>query len=268
MSNDTKTTPPQADGGAEPACGPTLPCKDKKCWPDNYDTEVSGNTNGKYFKKFKPDGTTEVSLNTPVQFKIYAPVKSGTEVTVEVRLKIEKDDAVSDADASSAKDKLEKGVKDNWNKKKFKLTAKDPECSSKSFTIVFKPKWVDSGEHYKVKVHETYPREGVTGPVMDVSKTTTAWTYAHEFGHCFGQPDEYSYTAGETQSVKYIKPDGSLDAAVSAPPDGKAKSATDATIMAAVDNTTILSRHAWNIAIEVQTLLTQKLGRKIECSIE
>ncbi len=268
MSGDAKTTSPTAADGGKP-CGSTLPCDNKKCIPDDYDKEISLNTFGTYFKKYKADGTTEISLNTPVQYKIYVPLKSGTEVTVEVRFKVEPDSGLGATEATDAKTKLQKGVTDNWNKKKFKLVTKDsaPECPAKTFTVVFKPVWVDSGQHYTIKVHSTYPREGVTGPVMDVSKTTKAWTYAHEFGHCFGLPDEYSYDASETQSVKYMKPDGTLDAAVSAPPDGKSKTAADATIMSAVDNTTILPRHAWNIAIEVQSLLTSKLGRKVECSI-
>jgi type VI secretion system secreted protein VgrG len=63
-------------------------------------------------------------------------------------------------------------------------------------------------------------REGLSGSVMNVSKTTSAWTYAHEFAHTVGLPDEYLYSA-DTEKVKYIKPDGTLDGAVSAPPDGK-----------------------------------------------
>jgi type VI secretion system secreted protein VgrG len=267
MSADSKTTPPSAAGGANPACGPTSPCKDKKCWPEDYDKEISVDTYGRYIRKYKPDGTTEVPLHDSVPFKIYAPVKSGTEITVEVRFKVEHDAGVSDADVASAKTKLQSGVNTHWNNK-FKLLADDPECPSKTFKIVFKAVWVDSGQHYTIKVHNTYPREGVTGTDMDVSKSTTAWTYAHEFGHCFGLPDEYSYTPGETQTVKYIKPDGTLDSAISAPPDGKSNTAADATIMSAVDNTTTLPRHAWNIAIEVQDLLTQKLGRNIKCSIQ
>jgi type VI secretion system secreted protein VgrG len=266
VSDDNKTTPPAAANGASPACGTTVPCPDKKCWPDDYDKEISVNTYGRYFKKYKADGTTEIPLPDSVPFKIYAPVKSGTDITVEVRFKVEKDSGVSDADVTSAKTKLETGVSTNWNNK-FKLVANDPECPSKTFKIAFKPVWVDSGQHYTIKVHNTYPREGVTGVVMDVSKTTDAWTYAHEFGHCFGLPDEYSYSPTETQQVKYIKPDGTLDAAVSAPPS-KSKTAADATIMSSVNCLTTLPRHAWDIAIEVQDLLTQKIGRTIKCSIQ
>ncbi len=80
-----------------------------------------------------------------------------------------------------------------------------------------------------------------------------------------GLPDEYSYTA-DTETVKYYKPDGTLDAAISAPPS-KPKTAADATIMSSTNNTTTLPRHAWYVAIEVQELLTAKLGRKITCTI-
>ncbi|HCA59614.1 MAG TPA: hypothetical protein DEP46_16725, partial [Blastocatellia bacterium] len=79
--------------------------------------------------------------------------------------------------------------------------------------------------------------------------------------------DEYSYVSGSTETVKYIKPDGSLDEAISAPYNGKSKTAPDATIMAAYDNTVTKTRHAWNVAIEVQELLRSKLGRQITCGV-
>ena len=198
--------------------------------------------------------------------KIYAPVKTGNKITVEVRFKQEALASVTAADVDAAKTKLETGVKENWNGK-FALEADDPLCGKKAFAIEYKVKWVSSRENYVIKIHNTYPREGVTGSVMDVSKTTSDWVYAHEFGHCIGLPDEYSYVSGSTETVKYIKPDGSLDVAISAPFDGKSKTAPDATIMAAYDNTTVLPRHGWSVAIEVQELLTAKLGRTIKCSI-
>ncbi len=240
-------------------------CKDdKKCWVDDYNKEISTPSYGRYSQPYKKDGTKQ-PYTDKVQYKLYAPVKTGTEITIEIRFKVEKDADVTDGDVTSAKTKLENGVKTYWDNK-FTLEADDPECGKKSFKIRYKIVFVASGQHYTIKVHKTYPREGVTGDVMDVSKTTDDWTYAHEVAHCFGLPDEYSYTT-DNETVKYYKPDGTLDAAVSAP-TFKAKTAPDATIMSSVNNTTVLKRHQWFAAIETQALLTAKLGRKIKCDIK
>lgn len=117
-----------------------------------------------------------------------------------------------------------------------------------------------------MKVHSSYPREGVTGFVIDVSKITSAWIYAHEFGHCVGVPDEYSYTP-DNETVRYYKPDGTLDSTVISAPPNKPPTDTTATIMSTFGNTTVLPRHAWSVAREVQELLTSKIGRPIECNV-
>jgi hypothetical protein len=240
-------------------------CKDdKKCWVDDYDKKISINSHGRYFKKYKADGT-EYNYTFNKNYKIVAPVKTGDTITVEVRFKSEVDAGVSEDKATEAKTKLENGVNTHWNNK-FTLEADDPECGKKSFKVVYKIVFVDSSQDYTIKIHDTYAREGLTGNTMDVSKTTDDWTYAHEFAHCVGLPDEYSYST-EDETVKYIKSDGTLDTAVSAP-TFKAKDAADATIMSSVDNTTVLKRHGWNIAIETQELLTAKLGRSIKCTIK
>jgi len=262
MSGGKPTTPPTASNGACSADGGSPPCP-KKCWPDDYEKRISVNSFGRYFKKYKGDGT-EYTYSFPKTYKIIAPVKSGNKVTVEVRFKAEPDTGIPDADAASAKTKLENGVATHWNGK-FTLDVDDPECGKKSFNIEYKIVWVTSGADYTIKIHDTYPRAGLSGKIMNVSKSTVDWVYAHEFAHCVGLPDEYSYTP-DTEQVKYFKPDGSLDAAVSAPPI-KPKTDADATIMSSHSNTTTLPRHAWNIAIEVQELLRVKLGRQIKCTI-
>jgi bacillopeptidase F (M6 metalloprotease family) len=194
-------------------------------------------------------------------------VKTDTKITVEVRFKAEAQAGVSADATAAAKARLESGVNTYWNNT-FMLEVTDPKCGKKTIAIEYKIVWVTSGQHYTIKIHDAYPREGVTGDVMDVSKTTSDWVYAHEFGHCIGLPDEYSYVSGSTETVKYIKPDGSLDATVSAPYNGKDSAADDTTIMAAYNNTTTLARHGWSVAIEVETLLTAKIGRNIECNIK
>ncbi len=257
--------PGSASGTVNPAALTKLEIDlSPQCWKDDYEKSIAVNSYGRYFRKYKSDGT-EYSYNFQKKYKILVPVKTGSKITVEIRFKSEIQTGVTDADANAAKTKLENGLSTYWTGK-FTLEADDPQCGKKSFSIEYKVVWVTSGQDYTIKIHNTYPREGLTGDTMNVSKTTSAWTYAHESAHCVGLPDEYSYSTN-TETVKYIKPDGTLDAGISAPPNGKSKTAADATIMSAVDNTITLPRHAWNIAIEVQELLTAKLGRKITCTI-
>jgi type VI secretion system secreted protein VgrG len=262
-SRNPPKSPASGDCPTTPVDGTKADCP--KCWNDDYEKALSIESYGRYFRAYKGDGT-EHSYSFPKNYKILVPLKSGPKVTVEVRFKAEPQTGVGATDEAAAKTKLENGVNTHWNGK-FTLEVDDPECGKKSFPIEYKIVWVTSGQDYTIKIHDTYAREGLTGSVMNVSKTTTDWTYAHEFAHTVGTPDEYSYTA-DTETVKYVKPDGSLDAAVTAPPGGKATNDPDATIMAAVNNTTVLKRHGWNIAIEAQELLRSKLGRAVKCDIK
>jgi type VI secretion system secreted protein VgrG len=264
-ARSTPASPSTGSDAKDPVKKTNEECdKEKKCWVDDYEKEISTASYGRYSQPYKADGSAH-SYTDKVQYKLYAPVKTGTEITVEIRFKVEKDADVTDEQVTSSKSKLETGVSTYWDNK-FTLETDDPECGKKSFKIRYKIVWVDSGQHYTLKVHKTYPRAGVLGNVLDVSKDKTDWVYAHEVAHCFGLPDEYSYTADD-ETVKYYKPDGTLDSAVSAP-TFKAKDAPDATIMSSSGNTTVLKRHQWYVAIETRDLLTSKLGRKIKCDIK
>lgn len=264
MSDSNGSRSPSSGNGGTPAACTTTTCF--KCWADDYDKEISVSPFGRYNESYKRDGTAHNYIR-PVKYKIYVPTKTSTKITVEVRIKVEAQTGVSSADIATAKTNLENGVNTHWNGK-FSLKAEDPEaaCGSKNFNVEYKVVWIAFGQHYTMKVHSIYAREGVNGDIINVAKTTTAWTYAHEFAHCVGLPDEYSYTA-DNETVKYYKPDGSLGLAITAPPEGKPKTAADATIMSAVNNTKTLKRHCWNIAIEAQELLRAKIRRNIVCTI-
>jgi len=256
--------PPSGKGANDPTKRTKTQCK--KCWREDYEKEISVNPYGRYNESYWPLGISHGYFRT-VQYKIFVHLKALNTVVVKVRFKMNPLTGVSDADAKAAKIKMTKGVNTYWNKNNFNLEVDDPLCGKKTLSIRYKVAWVTSGQHYTVNLYNTYPkRENVAGNIMKVQKSTDEWIYAHEFAHCVGLPDEYSYTKF-TETVKYYKPDGSLDAAISAPPL-KPQNAPDASIMSSKYNTNKMKRHAWNIAIEVQELLRKKLGREIKCSIK
>jgi type VI secretion system secreted protein VgrG len=256
------------------------------CWLADHEKEINVSSVPKYNNTYDPSGQARDYFDT-VKYKIYVPTKSNTDVVVELRVRVTyvKDPVTDLADKQdltgaltkkreveralaikNAKDLGAKSLETYWNKK-FKIAITDPKCGTRTLPITYKVVWVDSGEHYLMNLHKVYPREGVTGTVIDVSETTDEWTYAHEFAHCYGIPDEYSYVPGNGETVRYRKPDGTEDAPIAVPYNGGHASDPTATVMSAQQCSTVLPRHAWQIAIEVQELLTKKIGRKIKCDI-
>lgn len=262
-------TPPTAAAGAPAGAGaaaipPPATPPAPACWIADHDKSVAVQSRGRYYEVFDKNGAKH-NYNIQRKFKVACPLKSGGNVRVEVKIKAVAQTGVTAADVAAAKTALEAGVSTHWSNK-FKLEITDQPCGTKTLPIEYKVVWVTSGEDYTMKVHQSYPREGVTGYVIDVSKTTTAWIYAHEFGHCVGVPDEYSYTA-DNETVQYYKPDGTLDSTVISAPPTKPATDTSATIMSTFGNTTVLPRHAWSVAREVQELLTSKIGRPVTCNV-
>jgi len=127
---------------------------------------------------------------------------------------------------------------------------------------------VESNEHFKMIVSAAEIREGVSQGDIEVWTQSDEFTFAHEFGHCLGLPDEYSAQRDETNTtIRYVKPDGTIDLPIDGPYDSKKMSEPGASLMSTRDCTKTYPRHAWNIAIEARDLLTEKIGRPITCKI-
>ena len=273
------TTPIEVKGRKE------VKVKLPACWIDDYEKEIDGPSYGRYSQPFQHDGTPH-AYEDEIWFKLHVPVKTNQPVVVEVRIKVmaaldpagQALEAQDKGTPSAAKRKQTRatvvelvkqiamrGITSVWNNK-LKIQITDPQCGTKVLPIVYKPVWVDSGEHYVMRVHKKFDREQVSGRFIDVSLGTTEQTHAHEFGHCCGLPDEYSYTDFD-ETVGYFKPDGTMDKPVPALALDSEELATGNNIYNTYDSTVINRRHAWNIAIEVQELLTARIGRKIKCDI-
>jgi len=265
--NGSIQSPSEVERCEDPAVSATLPCS--SCWNKDYTKEVKVNPVKRYADQLNAEGESYGNNFGTRQYKLGVYFKTLKKVILEVRFKIEPDEDVDKIAIGKAKELISKGIRENWDNK-LSLKIIDPKCGVKVFPIEFKIVFVTSREHYVFRVHDQYNREGVTGNFLDVSKDTGAWVYAHEFGHCFGLPDEYGYKPGleHKDQVVYYKPDGTLDAPFSVPYNGGDPAEPSSTIMAAYGNTTILKRHGWLIAIEARDMLNESgLGREIKCDI-
>jgi type VI secretion system secreted protein VgrG len=167
----------------------------------------------------------------------------------------------------SLKSCAERGIYSQWNGK-FQIEMHDPMCGKRTLPITYRVNWVESGEHFTMYVHANELRENVSAGEIHIWVNSDEFVYAHEFGHCIGLPDEYSTQEDLTDTtIRYVKPDGTTDQAIHGAAGGKLASAPDATVMSTLNCNKTYPRHAWNIAIEVKDLLTEKTGRKVKCRI-
>jgi type VI secretion system secreted protein VgrG len=154
---------------------------------------------------------------------------------------------------------------DTYLNNKLKLKIEDPICGPRTLPITFKIVWVESDEHYVFRVYGNAQREQVKGDQVYIGLATDDLTHAHEFAHCLGAPDEYSYHDTEDEQVRYYKPDGSLGSVIIGKPADTNSEKPYSSIMN--DATNVEVRHGWYIAIEAASLLSEKIGRKIKCDI-
>jgi len=162
----------------------------------------------------------------------------------------------------------DRGVRLAWNEK-FRIKISDPICGKIELPIIYVIQWVEASEHFTLDIHESLEddRANVDYSTLNATVETTAWVFAHEFGHLIGLPDEYSNDPEVESIIKYYKPDGTLDKALTGTVVGKVKNGPESSIMSTYNSIVLHQRHAWNIAIEIQDFLTKKTGRTITCEI-
>ncbi len=258
------------------------------CWIEDYEAEIGAQKTGPYSITKNANGE-EKTFSTQIKYKIYIPARSNTAVVVEVRFKIRPRFFIAEQEAEeetlpSSQKSVRRGTREAaiekmkgnfvsgvgaaWNGK-FNLEVSDPLCGKIKLPIIYKIQWAESNEHFTLDIHEDVadPRESVNISFLNAYIGTKPWVFAHEFGHCIGLPDEYSTSSGEESTITYYKPDGSMDHPFKGLADGKEKTDGDESIMSNYDSRVMFPRHAWNIAIEAQDILSKKIGRSIKCDI-
>jgi len=253
----------QVDAAASP---PSQTPPPPQCWLRDHEAQIAVDADGRYFETLDPQGT-KYEGPFPVSYHIAVPAKSGGDVVVSIKARVTALAGVTPGDVTTAKLRMMEGVASHWNGK-FTLAVNDPQCGTRSFPIRYEIQWVDAGQDYTLLLHKDYDREMVDPPTVYVATTTDGWTYAHEFAHCLGLPDEYSENEDDApDTVRYIRPDGSVDPATVEALAFRDSTDALATIMSTYHATRTHPRHAWNIAREVQELLRRDLGREITCTV-
>ncbi|MNV02399.1 hypothetical protein D3C71_926340 [compost metagenome] len=229
--------------------------------------QISGDVDGRYYEAYDSRGE-KLDYPFPVSYRIEVPLKTQGDVVVSIRVQPVPMLGTTTDEMVTVKQRMVEGISRHWNTR-FVLEVSDPDCGTRKHPIRYEVRWVDGGGDYKLFVHQKYEREQVSFPDIDVSVSTTPWTFAHEFAHCLGVPDEYSYNGSDEETVRYIQPDGVLDPEILvAVPDSRELSDPLATIMNAGDCAVTKPRHAWNIAREVQEMLSHEIGRDITCTVK
>ncbi|WP_303748108.1 PAAR domain-containing protein [Stenotrophomonas pigmentata] len=244
----------------------TPPDQPEQCWLNDHSCQVLEYPDNRYFESYASDGVL-LEYDLISSFRIDVPLKSGGDIEVTAKIRIVKRGVVSNADIDVAKERMQLGINQVLNGQ-FNLKLTDPLCGSRNFPIRYSLEFVSSGEDYVLYLHDVYPREEVKGKGIFVNINTDEWVYAHEFGHCLGLPDEYMDPDQPAPNmISYFLPDGTLSPNVLVTRSSSLPPEPSSTFLFNEYLRGVQPRHAWNIGLEVQELLTKEIGRQFACEI-
>lgn len=270
------------------------------CWsindPDlkDYDKEVTIKTKDIYKKGLEDGKYNELETKTQweAHYRMIIPLKTKRDVMIKMTFEISKvEDGVTSKDIEQTKQYISK-ISKIWNGN-FSLQVTDTRnkcCDPITLPIVFDIQFAHAGEKiangektpHTIELYNKVPHmpgEDEPRPFLlngktfilekDPSKYNTAFTYAHEFGHALGLPDEYGYDTITNSIVQYYKINGSLDKSkYLAFHKGKVKSLEDPneSIMGSPNSCTLTERQGWAIGIAAQKIIDEK-QKRYQCNI-
>ncbi|MGR4895777.1 PAAR domain-containing protein [Stenotrophomonas sp. LARHCG68] len=249
---------PLINPGAE-----TLPSE--QCWVSDHSQQVLENPDGRYFETHGPDDE-RYEYDLVASFRIDVPLRSGGDVVVTAKIKVVTQGRVTSGDVEAAKERLKNGIDRGLNEK-FTLQITDDKCGTRTYPIRYVVEFVTTGEDYVMRLHDRYEREEVIGNIIYVSIDTDAWVHLHEFMHCLGLPDEYMDPGDDATTIRYFMPNRMLSRETVTTRSSWSESDPDATLMSVHHNEVLKPRHAWNIGLEVQKLLSREIGRGVICDV-
>jgi hypothetical protein len=124
-----------------------------------------------------------------------------------VRIKLDPDDAITDATMDTLRERWAEGVATAWSDLWGCGRSGELTCP-----LTFEVQWVDEDQHHTVRVVEGSGRADMTTWYTNSSGRTAA----HEVGHMFGHPDEYGDAACpdrepvNTGSIMHRSADGDI----------------------------------------------------------
>jgi len=238
------------------------------CWAETYSKQVKNiDVNKKYFERdmhgrFGASTQYDLTLNLR-QKKMYVRVNFSMDTEL-----FGKEEYVREAQT-----KFIQAIEQYWNNR-FLLLIEDAStrCYNCKLDIIFQIIFIanndDKHSDFMLAVKDPDPgfeREEVDRNIMAVYADSNLWTYAHEFGHAIGLPDEYSYDEKKNDIVTYKAPNNQtykMDVPFYQPADNP-----KATIMSSDKNSKFEARHGWPLAIEAQELLRASRYKSAVCNI-